>query len=158
MFIMESFEDILDLEATLLLEFGQETLAVESLDASYFNNPFQADPVYDPDEATSTTIENVDDEPSSRRKELQSACSTFPTTTIENVDNEPSSERKELQPACSTFPTTTRKDTKRKRAAFDDPDRRAKVAQVRKDSACMRCHIKKIPVRLIPCGCPLRPK
>ena len=132
MFIMESFEDILDLEATLLLEFGQETLAVESLDASYFNNPFQADPVYDPDEATSTTIENV--------------------------DNEPSSERKELQPACSTFPTTTRQDTKRKRAAFEDPARRAKVAQVRKDSACMRCHIKKIPVRLIPCGCPLRPK
>lgn len=126
---MDSFEDIFDLEANLLHEFGQENPAFESLDVGHADNSIQANRAHDVDEAASKTTENI----------------------------ELSTVRRGLPPGCSTFPTTIRGESKRKRAAFEDPARRAKVAHVRKDSACMRCHIKKIPVRLIPQGAPLRP-
>lgn len=121
---MESFEDIFDLEAILLHGFGQGNPVFESLDVGHANNSIQADRVRDVDEATSKTTENIDIELSTGRRGLP--------------------------PGCSTFPTTIRGESKPKRAAFEDPGRRAEVAHVRKDSACMRCHVKKIPVRLIP--------
>ena len=118
---MESFEDILDLEAILLHELGQENPAFESLDGGHADSSIQADRANDVDEAA--------------------------PKTAENIDIEHSIERRGLPPGCSMFPITIRGESKRKRAAFEDPARRAKVAHVRKDCACMRCHIKKIPVR-----------
>lgn len=49
-------------------------------------------------------------------------------------------------PGYSTFPATAGQGTRCKRAKFEDPKRRAEVAQVRKEGACMRCRWNKIPV------------
>lgn len=46
----------------------------------------------------------------------------------------------------STFPTSIHQQPKPKRKKFEDPNRRAEVAQVRKEGACMRCRLNKIPV------------
>lgn len=49
----------------------------------------------------------------------------------------------------SMFPAAPEQGRKRKRTKFEDPRRRAEVAQVRREGACMRCHRNKIPVRLM---------
>ena len=46
----------------------------------------------------------------------------------------------------STFLASTDERRSRKRAKFEDPKRRAAVAQVRKEGACMRCRWYKVPV------------
>ena len=46
-----------------------------------------------------------------------------------------------------TFKVTSDKGRNPKRTKFEDLKRRAEVAQVREEGACMRCHRKKIPVR-----------
>ena len=121
---MDSFEDILDLETTLLHEFGQGNPVFESLDVRHSRNPIPANRVHDVDETAPKATEKTDIEPSTGRRGPLSGCLTFPTTIGGG--------------------------SKRKRAAFEDPVRRAKVAHVRKDCACLRCHIKKLPVRWFP--------
>ena len=48
----------------------------------------------------------------------------------------------------STFPVepSSSENPRRKRAKYEDPKRRAEVAQLRKEGACMRCHLNKTPV------------
>ena len=46
----------------------------------------------------------------------------------------------------STFSALTNESPRRKRAKYEDPKRRAEVAQLRKEGACMRCHWNKTPV------------
>lgn len=53
----------------------------------------------------------------------------------------------------SMFPAATEQGRKRQRAKFEDPRRRAEVAQVRREGACMRCHWNKIPVCSMPTSC-----
>ena len=45
-----------------------------------------------------------------------------------------------------TFKVTSDKGRNPKRTKFEDPKRRAEVAQIREEGGCMRCHRKKIPV------------
>lgn len=45
----------------------------------------------------------------------------------------------------TSFPVNDNR--KRKRAKFDNPERRAAVAQVRKEGACLRCRLNKLSVR-----------
>ena len=46
----------------------------------------------------------------------------------------------------STFPASTDGGPSRKRTKFEDPKRRAEVARIRKEGACIRCRWNKIPV------------
>ena len=55
------------------------------------------------------------------------------------------SPRKRLAPKILVFPTADGQG-KRQRRRFSDA-KRQEVAQVRKDGACMRCHLSKTPVR-----------
>lgn len=64
------------------------------------------------------------------------------------------SPRKRLAPQIIVFPAADGQG-KRQRRRFNDA-KRQKVAQVRKDGACMRCHLSKTPVRrtlVYPCLC-----
>ena len=53
---------------------------------------------------------------------------------------------KNSQKGRCTFPASGGEGPSHKRAKFQDPRRRAEVAQVRKEGACMRCRWNKIPV------------
>ena len=53
---------------------------------------------------------------------------------------------KRAAPCYSQFSTFDDQGPKRKRAKFEDPKRRAEVAKLREDGACMRCRWNKIPV------------
>ena len=50
----------------------------------------------------------------------------------------------------STFSASTEQAPRRARKKFENPERRAEVAQVRKQGSCMRCHWNKIPVCQLP--------
>ena len=67
------------------------------------------------------------------------------STGPEGLYGAPSSQHR-AAPWYSTFPASTDQDPRYKRAKFEDPKRRAEVAQVRKEGACMRCRWNKIPV------------
>ncbi|KAL8823162.1 MAG: hypothetical protein Q9191_006119 [Dirinaria sp. TL-2023a] len=51
--------------------------------------------------------------------------------------------RKRAAPGYSMFPATADRGPSRKRAKLEDPKRRAEVAQVRKEGACLRCRWNK---------------
>lgn len=55
--------------------------------------------------------------------------------------------QKRAAPNYSTFPATADQGPRHKRAKFEDPKRRAQVAQVRKEGACLRCRWNKSSVR-----------
>lgn len=56
------------------------------------------------------------------------------------------SSRKKLAPNIQVFPTADGQRKSHQRKKFSDA-KRQDVAQVRKDGACIRCHLNKIPVR-----------
>lgn len=58
-----------------------------------------------------------------------------------------SSSQHKAAPGVSAFRITTDKGQRHKRAKFEDPKRRAEVAQLRKEGACMKCHWNKTAVR-----------
>ena len=68
------------------------------------------------------------------------------------------SPRQRLAPNILVFPTTDSQDKKHRRRRFNDT-KRQEVAQVRKDGACMRCHLNKTPVRIrfvLSCSAPVK--
>ena len=67
-------------------------------------------------------------------------------STAPEVQSRAPSSPHRAAPWYSTFSASTDQGPRYKRAKFEDPERRAEVAQVRKEGACMRCRKNKIPV------------
>jgi hypothetical protein len=74
------------------------------------------------------------------------------STAPEGQYRAPSSQHR-AGPWYSTFHASTDQGPRYKRAKFEDPKRRAEVAQVRKEGACIRCRWNKTPVYYIPLDC-----